>query len=75
MPRATDAISRLHSHNSTADFDDISDYLVARHPGEGVAEIAGRNHSISVADAASEDLDENLFVPNRPHGDVLESQW
>ena len=71
---AADALAELEVGHAGAELDDVADDLVARDAREHVAHAARRGGDVRVADAAGEDLDEDLAGRGVLQLDVLEGE-
>jgi hypothetical protein len=73
VPRSTDTVAVLKVLNAFADFDYVANDLMAGHTGEDIAHVTGAESYVGEADAAGEDLGEDLAFGGVFEGDIAES--
>lgn len=74
MPRPSNPIPNLPPLLAIRHRDDIANYLVPGHNRERIAKLAGLHGGIGVADAAGDDLHEDLAWAGLLEGDLLDGE-
>lgn len=75
MPGAANALSNRQACHSLANLNNIAHHFMAGHAGEDGPKVTLSEGNIGVADAAGEDLDENLARAGALELYVDELQW